>query len=94
MQAFEEVLYSEGYDSTKAVVRDWALLVSLSRVEQYRAECDFFQKKYGMSMEEFEFRLHQEKGYEDFAKEDDMADWQFSLQALKWWAEKAKNPKE
>jgi len=43
-----------------------------------------------MSMKEFEFRLHQEKGYEDFEKEDDIADWQFSFQALKWWEGKAK----
>lgn len=75
MEAFEEVLFIEGYDSIKAVIRDWAFFVSLSRVEQYKAECDFFQKKYGMSMEEFEFRLHQEKGYENFEKEDDLADW-------------------
>jgi len=34
-------------------------------------------------MEEFAFRLHQEKGHEDFEKEDDLADWQFSYEALK-----------
>jgi len=90
MKAFKEVLFSEGYDSRKALTKDWALLFSLSRVEQYRAECEFFQKKYGMSMKEFEFRLHQEKGYEDFEKEDDIADWQFSFQALKWWEGKVK----
>jgi len=36
-------------------------------------------------MEELEFRLHEEKGCEDFEKEDDMTDWQFPLEALKWW---------
>ncbi|MBU0734545.1 MAG: hypothetical protein KJ573_08295 [Proteobacteria bacterium] len=61
------------------------------RVEQYKAECHFFQKKYGMSMEEFESRLHEEKGYEDFEKEDDLADWQFSLETLRWWEEKERN---
>ena len=48
MEAHEEVLLSKGYDATKAVTRDSALIASLSRVEQFRAECDFFQKKYGM----------------------------------------------
>jgi len=90
MEAPEEVLFSEGYDSSKAFITDWALLISLSRVEQYKAECDLFQKKYGMNLEEFEFCLHREKGHEDFEKEEDLADWQFSLQTMKWWQEKVK----
>ena len=83
MEEFQEMLFSEGYDSTKAVVRNWALLVSLSRVEQYRAECEFFQKKYGTSIEELNFRPHDEKNHENFEIEDDMADWQFSSEAVK-----------
>jgi len=84
------VLFREGYDSSKAFIRDWALLVFLSRVEQYRAECDFFQKKYGMRMEEFKSYLHKESGGEDFKKEDDINDWEFSIKALKWWEKKIK----
>ncbi len=42
MEAYEEVLFSEGYDSPSALLRDWAVIVSLSRIEQYRAECEFF----------------------------------------------------
>ena len=91
MEASEEVLFSEGYDSPSALIRDWALIVSLSRVEQYRSECDFFQNKYGMTMEDFESHLNEERGHEDFEKEDDMAACQFSLEALKWWEEKVKN---
>ena len=45
-------------------------------------------------MEEYESRLHKEKSCEDFEKEDDIADWQFSLEPLKWWEEKAKNLKK
>ncbi|MBU0988895.1 MAG: hypothetical protein KJ823_01780 [Proteobacteria bacterium] len=91
MKAIEEVQFSERYDTPKAFIKDLALMLPLSRVEQYRAECEFFQKKYAMSMEEFESRLHEEKGYEDFEKEDDLADWQFSLETLRWWEEKERN---
>lgn len=33
MKAHEEVLFSEGCDSSKALIRDWVFLVSFSRVE-------------------------------------------------------------
>ena len=42
-------------------------------------------------MEEFESCLHQEDENENFEKHDDLTDWQFSLEALKWWKEKAKD---
>jgi hypothetical protein len=91
MEPFEEVLFSDGYESSKVLIRDWALLACLARIEEYRAECEFFQKKHGMSMRESESCLHEEKGHEDFKKEDDLADWQFSLETLEWWEEKARN---
>jgi hypothetical protein len=91
MEAFEEVLFSDGYESSKLLIRDWALLACLARIEEYRAECELFQKRHGMSMREFESCLHEEKGHEDFKKEDKLANWQFSSNALKWWEEKARN---
>jgi hypothetical protein len=51
MDSLNEVLLREGYGSPHALIKDWVLIVALSKVEQYRAECDFFQKKYGMTME-------------------------------------------
>jgi len=88
MDSLNEVLLREGYSSPHALIKDWALIVALSKVEQYRADCDFFQKKYNMSMEEFESSLHRETGSEDFEKEDDINDWEFSLEAQKWWEKK------
>jgi len=90
MNSLNEVLLREGYDSPHALMKDWALIVALSKVEQYRADCDFFQKKHGMTMEAFESHLHRETGSEDFEKEDDINDWEFSLEALKWWEKKIK----
>jgi len=88
MNVSKEVLFKEGYGSTDEFIRDWALIMALSRLEQYRAENDFFEKKYEMNLEEFESFLHKEKGKEDFEKEEDIEDWEFSLNALRWWEEK------
>lgn len=85
MSILTEVLLEEGYNSTDELARDWVLMVALSRLEQYQAECEFFEKKYNTSFEQFERLTHQKKGVEDFRQEDDIDDWEFSANALKWW---------
>jgi hypothetical protein len=84
----EEVLLREGYRSSDDFMRDWALILALSKLERYRAEIDFFEKKYRMTFQEFESLLHDKKGQEDFQKEEDVEDWEFSISALSWWEEK------
>ncbi len=91
MTAFTEVLLEQGYDSSEELIRDWSLMVALSRLEQYRAECEFFERKYNMSLEELEHLAHKQKGQEDFGQEEDIEDWEFSVQALKWWQTKAED---
>lgn len=81
----EEVLRREGYGSSDDFMRDWALILALSKLDQYRAEIGLFEKKYRMTFEEFESLLHSKKGEEDFHKEEDVEDWEFSLNALNWW---------
>ena len=66
------------------------MLIALSKVEQDRAKFDFFQKKYGMTMDDFKSYLHVERGREGFEKENDTADWGFAIEALKWWEKKIK----
>ena len=90
MDSINEVLLREGYASWQALIKDWALIAALSKLEQYRAECDFFQKKYGMTLEKFEARLREKKGREEFEKEADIIDWEFSAEAVKWWEKKIK----
>lgn len=90
MKVSEEILTKEGYTSSEDVLRDVSLLLALSKIEQYRAECELLQKKYGMSVAEFETSVHKEKGEEDFEKEADLEDWEFSWNALRWWEQKVK----
>ena len=91
MEVLKEILLKEGFSSPNELLRDWSLITALSKIEQYQAECEYFQKKYGMTLGEFETFLRREKGKEDFEKEEDVADWEFSLKALVWWKEKVKD---
>ncbi|MCU0501622.1 MAG: hypothetical protein MUC51_07615, partial [Anaerolineae bacterium] len=68
--ATNQILLEEGYRSAEDVLRGWALLTAMSRVEQYRAECEALQKKHGTSLAELERAAHAIKGQEDFAVED------------------------
>ncbi len=88
MDSLNEVLLREGYGSPRAVVKEWALILALSTLEKYRAECEFFQEKYGATLDKFEERLHRTRGHEDFEKEDDADDWEFCSEAVKWWEKK------
>ena len=44
MNILKEVLFKEGYGSPDELIRDWALIMALSKLEQYKAESDFFKK--------------------------------------------------
>ncbi|OQX23095.1 MAG: hypothetical protein BWK80_27795 [Desulfobacteraceae bacterium IS3] len=88
MSAVKEILSEGGYDSPETLARDWALMLALSKLEKYKAECDFFEHKYKMNFEDFETFLHKEKGKEDFEAEEDIEDWEFALKAFQWWEDK------
>lgn len=44
MKVKESILAEEGYSSEKNLLRDSYLLQALAKIEQYRAECEFFEK--------------------------------------------------
>ena len=90
MSATTEVLLESGYNSADELVQDWALMIALSKIEQYQAECEFFEKKYGAKFNNIEQLVHQEKGIESFQQEEDLEDWEFSQQALEWWQMRVK----
>ena len=84
----KEVLSREGFNSMETFAHDWAYIMSLSKLEQYKAEVEYFETKYGIAFVEFDILVHKEKGKEDFKKEEDLEDWEFAVNALKWWQEK------
>jgi hypothetical protein len=88
MDALTRVFFEEGYASAEELFRGWALLTALARVDQYRAECERYEGKYGLRLEQFERDLHAVRGTEDFDKEEDLDDWMFAAEAVKWWQAK------
>ena len=90
MKIKESILAEEGYTSDRAMIRDYYLLHALAKLEQYRAECEYFEDKYQMKIHEFEKAIHRTKGKENFDKENDYEDWEFAHNALKYWKEKIK----
>ena len=88
MTVLTDVLRQEGYASPHDVLRDWALMTALSRLDQYRAECEAFEAKYHMALDEFEHMVHCQKGAEDFRREEDIEDWEFCASAVTWWQAK------
>ncbi len=85
----KEILFKEGYGFPDRFIQDCALMIALSKIEQYRSECDFFEHKHLMKLEIFESSLRQIKEEEDFEREEDLDDWEFAFNALKWWEKKA-----
>ena len=81
-------LSEEGYSSSDELVKDWASFVALSRIEQYRSEKEYFEERYGMSLQKFEEEIHAQKGFEDFQHEGDLEDWEFACKALRGWEDK------
>ena len=88
MSAIKDVLIEEGYLSEQKLLKEVTLLMAYSRIEQYQAECEYFQDKYKMSLKKFDDQLHKSGNKEDFQKEEDFEDWEFSSHALDYWKQK------
>ncbi len=85
MTTATQVLLEEGYRSTDELFWGWALMAAMSKLEQYQGECEFFRNKYRLSFEEFERTVHAGTGQENFAREQDLEDWEFAIHAREWW---------
>ena len=84
-EAMTEALAAGGFSSIDAAAWEVSLTVALSKVSTYERECEHFRQKYGESLEGFRRYVEEMKGREDFAMEDDLADWEFAAHALQLW---------
>jgi hypothetical protein len=83
-----KILLEDGYLSSDDVLKDWSVMIVLSKVDQYRSEKESFGNKHKKSLDSYEKDLHATRGKEDFAKENDLEDWEFACKALIWWEDK------
>ncbi|BCV22965.1 hypothetical protein [Moorella sp. Hama-1] len=75
------VLREMGFANEKEVLKEQALLLILAKINRYRTECSFYEKKYGMTFTKFATMI-QENDSEDFEQEDDFLDWRFAYETL------------
>ena len=87
-EIINEIFFEDGYLSTEDVLKDWSIMIALSRIDQFRAEQENFENKYKKSFDSYEKDLHAVKGKEDFEKENDLEDWEFACKSLSWWDDK------
>jgi len=83
-----EILFEDRYSSSDDALKDWSVMIALSRIDQFRAEKESFENKYKKSLDSYEKDLHATRGEEDFEKEKDLEDWEFAGKALIWWEDK------
>lgn len=83
--AIEETLAAGGFPSMEAAAWEVSLTVALSKVSYYGGECEQFRRKYGRPLEAFRASVEEIRDSEDFAIEDDLADWEFAERALQLW---------
>ena len=79
-----EILTQAGETEADAL-REHAVLLSLSKVSRYEAECSRFQSKYCEAFDVFRDRVKGMQDAEDFQLEDDLMDWEFAHVSLQWW---------
>ena len=82
-----EILTKAGETEADAL-REHAVLLSLSKVSRYEAECNRFQAKYSERFDAFRDRVNGMREKEDFQLEDDLMDWEFAHTALNWWGKR------
>jgi len=75
------VLRNMGFANEREALKEQALLLILGKINRYRAECSYYEKKYGMTFEKF-VAMVQENDGENFEHEDDLLDWRFAKETL------------
>jgi hypothetical protein len=84
-EAMVEALAAGGFPSIEAAAWEVSLTVALSKVSAYERECEQFRRQYSVSLEAFRTHMEEMTNREDFAMENDLADWEFAERALQLW---------
>lgn len=82
-------IYQEMEVSPVGLLKNYALNLVNSKIHKYEAEKSCFEKKYGQSLEDFRRKVDAIENEENFEWEDDLNDWEFAVENLKYWKRKA-----
>jgi hypothetical protein len=84
-QVMTETLTAAGFASPSEAALALSLTIALAKVSRYEREAQHFRHKYGDMLEVVRARVEHATGTEDFAVEDDLADWEFAERGLALW---------
>lgn len=82
-------IYQEMEISPLGILKNYALSFVNGKIHKYDAEKSYFEKKYGQSLEELRRKIDAMENEENFEWEDDLNDWEFAVENLKYWKRKA-----
>jgi hypothetical protein len=83
MNTINELLAKTGQSET-TILREHLIMVGMSKLSKYEAECALFEKKYNGPVSSLRTQLDKE-GQENYEMEDDLLDWEFADASIKWW---------
>ncbi len=82
-------IYQEMEVSPVGLLKNYALNLVHGKIHKYEVEKSCFEKKYGQSLEDFGRKVDATENEENFEWEDDLKDWEFAVENLKYWKKKA-----
>lgn len=78
----EAIISQFGFKDLKSFIKNQALLMLVAKIDKYTAEKKRYEAKYHTSFAEFQKKMEQMHGMEDFETDDDFLDWQFAVEAM------------
>ena len=82
-------IYQEMEVSPVGLLRNYALNLVKGKIQKYEVEKSCFEKKYSQALEEFRRKIDVMEDEENFEWEDDLNDWEFAVENLRYWKRKA-----
>ena len=82
-------LYHEMAISPMILLKNYALTQIYTSIQKYLVESRYFETKYGCSFAEFQAKLAAMDNAEHFEWEDDALDWEFAVENLRLWEQRA-----
>jgi hypothetical protein len=83
-------IYGELDVSPADLLRNYALNHIHAKIQKYEAENRYYRDKHKDTFEAFRRKVQSLKDEEDFAREDDLMDWEFAVINLRYWKKKAR----
>ena len=80
-ETLNDLLKELGYKNIEDAAIKQVELTLLSKISKYKAENDFFRKKYNNEYSTF-LKKSEIKEHEDFEIGDDLMDWKFAVEAM------------